>query len=285
MLYEIIGRLESPLATIASSSFKINDYHALIIPKVHSALGIDKDVITEVFDLAIKWMNKVQDLSPSHMYPVLIYDQLLHTAASQIHPQFHLIASDAHYLGPYHMIANSAESYKGGIKGFFQDYIAGHAQIGLTFSVGKNTVVMSPLDAFKDHELVVISEAVDQEFIDAVDLVIKTYQNELNIFCFTSVYVLPVMEEDKDTQNLNSLPVIVKFGSQGNCQSLCSGTISLELYGMYNINTDPYTTISAFKDAFFKSNTETGIYEETEDKKETTESFTSEMPATSDWSL
>merc|ERR1711860_414250 len=117
---------------------------------------------------------------------------------------------------------------------------------------GYNTVVLSPLDAHKDHELVIISEDMGNDFVNAVALVYETYKTKLGVFCFSSSYALPLTEEQRKNEKYNSLPVMVKFGSRGNCQSVLSDVSSLELYALYNVNTNPYSTISAFHETLTK---------------------------------
>ena len=45
-----------------------------------------------------------------------------------------------------------------------------------------------------------------------------------------------------------SLPFLARFGSRGNCDSMVSDASAFEIYAFYNVNTDPYKTISAVRE-------------------------------------
>ena len=57
---------------------------------------------------------------------------------------------DGHYLGQMRHLASSAASHASlhGVS-YFSDYVQAHIDLGLAVSVGKATVILSPLDAHK----------------------------------------------------------------------------------------------------------------------------------------
>ena len=59
-------------------------------------------------------------------------------------------AGNGHYIGQMRHLASSAASYasRHGAS-YFTDYVQAHVDLGLALSVGRATVILSPLDAHK----------------------------------------------------------------------------------------------------------------------------------------
>ena len=156
-----------------------------------------------------------------------------------------LIAED-HYLGQFRQIQMASDLYwnmhKSSLLG---DYVQIHMDLGLALKVGR-AVILSPLDAHKDHELFIIAEEADDDWISAYYIAIQTLLFQLRIPCWSSGMAWPPVKDIKTNQGL---PAVAKIGTRGNCQSMMSDVSSFELYMYYNVNTNPYATIRAVKEA------------------------------------
>ena len=81
--------------------------------------------------------------------------------------------------------ANSqyALSYPGA--DFIQDYINVHIALGLGLRIGPN-VILTPLDAVKNHEFWILGPKVDTSFALALYAVHLTFIHELHVLCWSA---------------------------------------------------------------------------------------------------
>ena len=101
-------RFESNLGSSAANAFKLNDFHALVIPKVHDVTQMTFNTYSEAFDIAKQWFQRVleEDMVDGgsnarkkrqkvvHDFPVLTFDSMPHAGVSQIHPHFQIMAGN-----------------------------------------------------------------------------------------------------------------------------------------------------------------------------------------------
>lgn len=124
------------------------------------------------------------------------------------------------------------------------DFIDSHIRAGLGLRIDPNTVILVPLDAHKDNEFLIISKNLDVGFKKAFHLVYRTYLDHLNVFCWSCGIVWPSMSVQSKE---GGLPLMARIGGRGNCQSLMSDVSSLELYVMFNVNSNPFKAMQALQ--------------------------------------
>ena len=232
---ERLGRLESRYSASASNVFKFQDFHSLIFPKSHDALNLNESVFADLFNLTSSWFDSVHSKSPDHTHPQLLFDFTAHAGASQPHPHFQAFMGQGAYLGQFRVFD---EAFKSGRN--LDDYVDQHFKLGLGVRLRGDARVLTPLDAHKDHEFIVIAPNLES-FAEAFFKVYKTYLSELGVYCWSSGFAFPSLDRSE------SIPYVAKIGSRGDCQSRYSDVSSLELYILYNVNTNPYQTIEALK--------------------------------------
>lgn len=125
---------------------------------------------------------------------------------------------------------------------YILDLIQSHFDLNLGVKVG-SAYIMASLEAHKDHEVLIVGPDFGPDFVEAFHTVYLTFRDILGIYCFSSALVGPPLGSFPG----QNLPAILKMGSRGNCQSSVNDVSSLELYMMYNVNTDPYQTIRAVR--------------------------------------
>ena len=112
-----------------------------------------------------------------------------------------------------------------------------HTSLGLGFSIG-GVSVMSPLTSHKEHEVMVVSDKMDADFIKVWTGIMRMYNIKLELWCRSLGMSWPMS---------GSQPYILRIGSRGACHSPVSDVSSLEMYSVYSVNTDPVTTIDILK--------------------------------------
>ena len=95
-----------------------------------------------------------------------------------------------------------------------------------------------------------IAEEPDEDWLRGFYLIYQTFLLELKLFCWSAGFAWPKVSGDLQS---NSLPAIVRIGSRGNCQSMVSDVSSLELYSVYNVNSNPFATMKAFMKVMSKN--------------------------------
>ena len=145
------------------------------------------------------------------------------------------------YSGQFRAYQEARQSYGLAYPGadLTQDYINVHIALGLGLKIGRNAV-LSPLDASKDHEIIILGPKVDLLFAEIVHAVHVTFVDELNVLCWSSAMSWPGPDQDRDFAQM-------RIGSRGNCLSSVSDVSSLELYMFNSVDTNPYETIDAFR--------------------------------------
>ena len=56
------------------------------------------------------------------------------------------------------------------------------------------------------------------------------------------------------------LPYFTRIGSRGNCAAAMSNSSAFDLYSIYNVNADPFATISAVRQALLSNLVYRGIF-------------------------
>ena len=74
-----LGAIEDKNVYVAANAFKMQDYHALFIPKKHNPFDLKLEDFVSVFRVANEWFDKVIDDSYfGHNHPAMIWDSLPH---------------------------------------------------------------------------------------------------------------------------------------------------------------------------------------------------------------
>ena len=120
---------------------------------------------------------------------------------------------------------------------YWRDIASLHRSLGLGFSVG-GVSVMSPLTSHKEHEVMVVSDKMDADFIKVWTGIMRMYNIKLELWCRSLGMSWPMS---------GSRPFILRVGSRGACHSSVSDVSSLEMYSVYSVNTDPINTIDTLK--------------------------------------
>ncbi len=172
---DVFGRLESDLAATSANIFKFHPAHSLVFPKRHDLLTLTLKEFQEIFGLAEKWARRQNGLHRSRTHMHMIFDSLDHAGASQAHPHLHMAMGEGQYLGEFWRLHRAAEDYG---KSYVKDFVQAHLDLGLGVIFG-NVAIISPLDARKDHELMVVANDADcrelfsADWIKAVHAVIR----------------------------------------------------------------------------------------------------------------
>ena len=181
---EQILHFENERVLVAASAFKMQDFNALFILKKHDPLSLDLSDYVALFKAANEWFDiAMQHSGHGHSHPMLVWDSLPPSGASQIHAHAHGFLGRGHKLGHFRGYEEGRKAYASNYQGsdLTQDYINVHIALGLDVRVGPH-VVIAPTDAIKEiHEFLIFVPEVDESFAELVYVIHLTYI-ELSVF-------------------------------------------------------------------------------------------------------
>ena len=126
-------------------------------------------------------------------------------------------------------------------RNYLNDYIDLHILLGLGLRY-RSTAILTPIDAKKDNEFIIIGSTSLSDWIRAMYLIHRTYIESLKMYCFSSGMAWPSFIVSADQMNLNNISanrfprsyeggrlMFARITGRGNCQSIESDISSLEL--------------------------------------------------------
>ena len=217
--------------------------NGLILSRRHHILDLGEEELVGLVSCCRAWYDKVHQEEPALVAPMMVWDTLGHSGASQIHPHIQTwLGRD--YEGQFSLLERAARQYQaqhGAEADYFQDLVSLHTRLGLAVSHGEATALV-PLTSHKDHEIMIVSREVGPDFLFLFSRVMQMYNEKLAVYCRSLGMMWPRL-----TGSQPAVPAVLRVGSRGACDSQVSDTSSLELYGVFSVNVEPLTTINTLK--------------------------------------
>ena len=213
--------------------------NGLVLSRRHHLLDLGQEELEGLLSCCRTWYSKVHQSDPRLVAPMMIWDTLGHSGASQIHPHIQVwLGRD--YEGQFSLLERHARDYRERHgKDYYQDMVELHTRLGLAITHGEATALV-PLTSHKDHEVMIISREVGPDFLHLFTRLMKMYNEEIGVFCRSLGMRWPRLDG-------SSSLAILRVGSRGACHSQISDVSSLELYGVFSVNVEPLTTINTLK--------------------------------------
>ena len=227
--------LSNQHAIAAANSFKLQDFNALFIFQQHNPLKLTYEDYAGMFKLANQWFELAAKSSRyGHDHPIMSWDSLPPSGGSQIHAHMHGFLGRGHQLGRFrgYQDARLLYSQDHSKSDFTQDLINIHVALGLAIRLDSITIVC-PLDPISNHELWIFSPKVDDSFAEMVNLVHRTYVDELQVMSWSSGISWP---NDGDLAKL-------VIGARSDNYPVSS----MELFLFSSVISNPYETLDAVK--------------------------------------
>ena len=237
---ETWGRVKTPYCITGANMFRLSGpNNGLVLSRTHHLLELGPQELEGMMNCCRTWYSKVHQSDPSLVAPMMLWDTLGHSGASQIHPHIQLwLGRD--YEGQFNLLERHARDYrqKHG-SNYYQDLVELHTRLGLAVTHGQATALV-PLTSHKDHEVMIVSREVGPDFLHLFTRVMEMYNEKLGVFCRSLGMRWPRLDR-------RSGLAILRVGSRGACDSQISDVSSLELYGVFNVNVEPLHTINTLR--------------------------------------
>ena len=236
------GRIDSPHCVTAANMFRLSGpNNGLILSRKHHLLDLGEEELVGLMNCCKAWYDKVHQSDPDLVAPMMVWDTLGHSGASQVHPHIQTwLGRD--YEGQFSVLARQAGDYRAQHGAdYYQDLLQLHSSLGLAVTHGQATALV-PLTSHKDHEVMIVSREVGPDFLFLFSRVMEMYNEKLGVYCRSLGMMWPRL-----TNSQPALPAVLRVGSRGACDSQISDVSSLELYGVFSVNVEPLTTINTLK--------------------------------------
>jgi len=239
-----LGRLENRYAYSAANAFKFDQWHSMFMPKNHDITKLTLEELKDVFTLAWKWIRSVHQHSSKHRFATLLWDNLPHGGASQVHPHIHGTVQTDHFYGHFEALRYASERYfrdwkdKNEAKqvNFFRAIQDVHIALNLTVSLNGISVIV-PITSRKEFDLIVLAENFDERVVEVIYQILQGYFHRLKQFSFSSCLYLPSLSSTMDDRGVT--PVFYRIIPRGQASSLLSEVSSLDLLSIANVNKIP----------------------------------------------
>jgi galactose-1-phosphate uridylyltransferase len=191
---DIFGKIETDLSYTAANTFKYDKWHSLIISRNHNTLFLTQEETLDIFNLALTWFNKVNEIDITAKYPQIIWDAMPKSGASQVHTHLQASIGINNYYGGMRRVLDGSEKYFNDYKrNYIDDFIKIHKALGLTFKYN-NTFVIMNLIPIKDQEIIIIGKN-DKESFHTVSLLIhlitRKFIDDLEQYSISLIMYLP----------------------------------------------------------------------------------------------
>jgi len=256
------GRLESKHASIVSNTFKIERYHGMVLFRHHDPLNVSQHEFIDGANLAMKFFEKAHSLVPDHEYRIIYWDVLPKASASQVHPHMHLTLGDYSYYAKWNRLHHASVEYAVENKGrnYWTQLLKIHNALGLAVQFGEASA-FAYITPQKDYELVVISRKPCLDYFRLVYLTMRILQFNMHQYAISFGMVFPRINSNPDADGYE-LPMMCRMVSRGPADNPRSDISSFDLFGLPNVNKDPFKLMAVIKEELKKRTLDNADFKE-----------------------
>ncbi|XP_023931389.1 uncharacterized protein LOC112041880, partial [Lingula anatina] len=238
------GRVESKHSYSVANAFKYDRWHSLVLLRNHHPLKWTEEEFLDMANTGLSWMKKVNAIQKDYVYPIIFWDLLPHAMASQIHPHMHVNVRPDQYYGAQELWRRAGETYFREFRSnYFKELKELHQALGLTVDLGTATAFAN-LNPKHETEIIVLSRTPNTDFFRLIYYVLRTYLDDLDQLCFSMAITLPSLVPDSYINaDRGRMPAFARITSRGSASSVKGDLSSMEMYGVSNVNMEPWTMI------------------------------------------
>ncbi len=239
------GRVQGKYWISGSNIAKCESAHSNIIALEHDPLHFSKEEIIELFSLANKWFEGMQENRNELVYGFLGWNILEKAGASQVHRHVQVGLSDApHHFGKVEKFLAEEMQYEYRYhSNYLDDLWKVHENLGLeiTEEEGRGIFSLTPL---KEKEALIKSATLE----DAAPLVYRILRCYIDKMGVNSLNVGAYLPKFRTTPKDSS--VILRIVDRGDVNKKPVDIASWELYGASVISSDPFYIAEEVKKSF-----------------------------------
>jgi len=251
-LYELtpedtFGRVESEHCTTASNIAKFDGYHGVIIFKEKHPLHFTREQVHDYLNTGERWAGLAHRSDPTAKYYFFLWNCLWRAGASLLHGHAQvLLGRDLHYATIERLRRSALVFEANHRQNYFDALYRAHEVVGAGFERG-DVRVMANLTPVKEHEVILMADAMTDDLKDRVYDALACFRDRLNVNSFNLVlYRAPLAPTDESWEGF---PVMVRLVDRGDPTMRTSDIGGMELYAAKVVASDPLKLARELRDA------------------------------------
>ncbi len=235
---DVFGRVRGKHSITASNVAKFDGYHGLVIFDEGHPLRFTREAVHDYIDTGWRWAELAHIADPSARYYLFMWNCLWRAGASLLHGHSQvLLGRDMHYA-KVESLRRDALLYSAQYRSnYFNDLYQAHEMVGCGFEK-EGVRIIANLAPIKEHEVVLLSPALDDSLKDRIFEVLSCYRDALGVSAFNLVIYMPPMGEHGD-ENWEGFPVMVRIVDRGDPTNRTNDFGAMELYAASVVSSDP----------------------------------------------
>ncbi len=245
---DVFGRVQGQHSITASNVAKYDGFHGLVVFDEHNPLKFTAEGVKDYFATALAWARKAHCADQRARYFFFMWNCLWKSGASILHGHAQMTLSrDVHYA-KVEGWRRAALLYRlGHGANYFDDLYGVHHALGLAFESG-NARVLAYLTPIKEKETLLISDDLDDDFIEAVYKTLRCFVQRLGVRSFNlALYWPPIDHVEEDW---SGFPAIVRIVDRGDPNNKTADVGAMELYASSVVASDPFRVAEALQECF-----------------------------------
>ena len=226
------GRIYGKYCVTSANLARFEEFHSLLIFNKHNPLDFNREEFFDYMETAFRWFSRVKDISNNYRFPLLVWNCLPRAGASRVHGHMQLLAGASIFPKMKLIVDSSIRFFDRHKRNYFEALYEVHNILGLS-RYRHGVKIMCYLTPIKEREIFIMSEKIDDIFIDILYNILRGYIDTLKVISFNlSLYEIPLNE------NGNCL-YITRIVDRGNVFTQTSDIAAMELYASPVIAQDP----------------------------------------------
>lgn len=276
---DIFGKLEGKYCYVAANVAKYEQWHSLIVSKVHHPLNVTAEMLVDYLATANRWFRAVHSEDPEAIYPHIMWDAGSKASASQVHQHLQMSLTHDRYFTHAENTKLAAIDYERMYAGrnYWQDVVSVHDFLGLAVRHGRS-VALSHLAPIKEREVIIVGEsASDPSFAELIGVTIQALRDDVGTRAFSMAILLQPLgtapregaaaahfqrnarvrhasiplgdgvrelsDVEREVRLMRSYPALARIVDRGSPLDARSDVGAMEFYGANNVGADPFDIV------------------------------------------
>jgi hypothetical protein len=247
-----IGRIRTGHGITCGNLYPWASHHGVVIFENHDALRWNREQLSDSFDCAQLWFEKVNARDPEAVFPVIGWNCGARSGASQAHGHMQVALGRGMHYAKIERLQRDALQYRSVTdRDYFDDLFSVHRAMQLGFERADGVRVLAHLTPIKERETILIAPNathVTDALKNAIYDVLACYRDRLGVECFNLAVLQPPLRAPAG-EGWDSFPVIVRLVDRGNPASATADWAVFEMYAISVVTQDPFRLATALAEA------------------------------------
>ncbi|MCS6772537.1 MAG: hypothetical protein RMM31_00930 [Anaerolineae bacterium] len=244
---DVFGRVRGRHCITAANLARWEGWHGVLIFDEPDPLRISAEALKDAFAVSLAWARCAHRCDPQARYFVWMWNGGLKGGASVAHAHAQMALGRTRHYARVEFLRRIACEYHARFgSNYFQDLLAAHADLGLSFQSGgvAGFVYLTPV---RPKEIWLLGTALDDDLALAVHKALRNLIEHTQTQSFVAIAFLPPLFDRDTTEDWSGFPAIVRLADRGPVNMVASDIGAIDLYAHASISADPFVVRAALK--------------------------------------